>query len=370
MRLRNRGKRPSPDNIVASEPRSSAKLGFGSPVSLFDAEILDALPALKVSIQDETSVGRTNPAASSLLAHTDAVYCLELVHCNEALYSGGADHLIRGWSYDGRLQTCWRGHTGCVYSLAWTGDHLASGSADKTVRLWAVHTGQTTRVLTGRGTVLSLCAVDALLFSGGSGSAVQVWSLKTGEKTNQLFGHNGSVKCLLSFPLRGTVLSAGTDGLVKEWTCEGQLASQLEAHRTSVTTCAVAEDLLFTGGGESNFKIWRVADHYASHDRATFSLLHTITHHSAGVCSISWMRDDTGLRIFISGWGGTLRMFEGPSTQLESSHDHDQSAPSVLLLKSKTGYLCSVCKPNLGVFVGGYDGSVSFVPFVRGGRRS
>ena len=349
-------------------PAPLSKSRFGGLASFFDPILSEQLPALELLFHDGGTTLKAASKSPALLAHTDAVFCLELVHGNEGkthLFSGGADRCIRGWDPTGTPQSCWRGHTGCIFSLAWTGEHLASGSADKTVRLWAVNTGQTLRVLTGHpGTVLALAAVDGKLFCAGSGSAVHVWNIETGEAAHRLAGHIGSVKCLIPFPLRGGILSAGTDGLVKEWNGEGRLVSKLKAHRTSVTTCAVARDLLFTGGGESSWKVWRAADDYASHERAGFILLQTVGHHSAGVSSISWMEDAThGLRIFIAGLGGSLRMFEAGSKQLESSGD--ESAPSIALLVSRTGYTCSACAPN-GVFVGGYDGTVSLLPFARG----
>ncbi len=110
------------------------------------------------------------------------------------------------------------GHTGPVKSIAVSRDgmRLISGSADTTLRLWDIRTGQTEQILQGHTD-----AVNAVVFNRD-----ETW-----------FG------------------STGADRTVRLW---GNQNAVLEGHTDEVTSLAITQDTLASGGWDNTIRVWHI----------------------------------------------------------------------------------------------------------------
>ena len=117
------------------------------------------------------------------------------------------------------------GHTGAVYSVAFSGDGrlLASASGDRTVRVWDVAAAKCVAVLTGHTDEVFSAVFHPdgkRLASAGRDRAIWLWDLATGQEVARLEGHTNYVFSL-AFSPDGTSLASGSgDGTVRIWDTE------------------------------------------------------------------------------------------------------------------------------------------------------
>ncbi|KAK3305099.1 WD40-repeat-containing domain protein, partial [Chaetomium strumarium] len=101
----------------------------------------------------------------------------------------------------GQCVSTLEGHSGPVYSVAWSPDasRLASASGDNTVKIWDPATGQCVVTLEGHsGPVTSVAwSPDVSRLASASGDeTVKIWDPATGQCVSTLEGHSGQVDSL------------------------------------------------------------------------------------------------------------------------------------------------------------------------------
>ncbi len=186
------------------------------------------------------------------------------------IVSGGADKTIRIWNdTDGKLLRTVSHHEGPITGLAVSNDgRVASTAADKTLRLWPLDppAGKPTPPL-----VLPLpAAADAVAFrADGKHVAISMPGIKsgdlrifdsaTGRLVQWLEGHAGEVRSLEFLSDGRTLLSAGSDKVLR--LADANVLSALDAHPGGVTGIAFhpAGNLLITGGADKTLKLWNPA---------------------------------------------------------------------------------------------------------------
>ncbi|KUI69792.1 Vegetative incompatibility protein HET-E-1 [Cytospora mali] len=244
----------------------------------------------------------------TLTGHVDWVRCIAFSRDGVFLASGSDDATVRIWDAQaGTMQHTLRGHSGWIYSLAFScSGLLASGGDDSTVRLWEPITGRTHKILSGhsgqvnaitfapdgkklvvatmqnffiwdiaadepkpvefeahsdyiRSIVFS--ADGKFLISGGDDREVRVWNWDgdTCELFRTLTGHGESINCIVSSPFEYHIASGSDDGYILVWDAESgeeiKRSSQLD---TSILSLAFSHDgsKLVSGCLNSVIYVW------------------------------------------------------------------------------------------------------------------
>lgn len=99
-----------------------------------------------------------------LEGHTGTVWSVAWSPDSKRLASGSNDFTVKVWDAEfGTLMHTLAEHEGSVWSTAWNpdGERLASGSDDRTVRVWNASTGRSLHILRGPSSLRQLRGMES-----------------------------------------------------------------------------------------------------------------------------------------------------------------------------------------------------------------
>jgi len=239
--------------------------------------------------------------------HTGAVYTLAWTFKGNHIASGGQDHRVRVWdpiSPGGHDLYTFLGHSGSVNAVAWSpdGTRIASGGSDTEVLVWDALNGNNTipyRHHTNNIRTVAWSPDGRFIASGGDDNTVQVWDAATAAPLYTYKGHTGMIWSLAWSPSPGSMRIASTsvDKTVRVWDAlTGLNALTYRGHTSAVKAVAWSPDGTMVASGsdtpESTVQVWNAQ---------TMQKLLTYTQHTGGVYAVAWSSD--GQNIASSSWG-------------------------------------------------------------------
>jgi WD40 repeat protein len=261
---------------------------------------------------------------STLEGHTGIVWSLAWSPDGTMLASGGDNQQVIVWdpatarqslTLDGGLSTV------SVYSVGFSpdGTMLASAYANGSLVVSNAETGETLRVLGGH--TLSWSADGTRIAAGGFNNTVLVWDADNEALLHTLVGHSGPVESVAVNADGTRVASGSEDGTLRVW--DGNTQEQLHILRrdmNEVNSVAFSPRgmTLASGTADGRAIVW---------DSETGLLLRTMEAHTEPVESVAWSPDG---RLLATGshdgtaiiWnaltGEQLRVLEGHTTGVYS----------------------------------------------------
>ncbi|CCW61240.1 unnamed protein product [Phytomonas sp. EM1] len=150
----------------------------------------------------------TNRCSTTLVAHTDGVWCVDFQETGRLLASGALDYTARVWDVErGLCLHSLRGHMDGVNSVRWLPytNLLCTGSGDKTVSVWDARMNFCANTLYGHRNAVR-CVVplvggsssdsDTALVSCDAEGVVKVWDLRRMEPRQTVSCAPGAANCL------------------------------------------------------------------------------------------------------------------------------------------------------------------------------
>lgn len=231
--------------------------------------------------------------------HAGPVFKAAVSSDGKTILSASEDNTAKVWDLQGMLLHTLDGHRGWVNAVAISPDdqYYLSGSNDGTVKIWRPD-GQlvrTTAKLPG--------SVYAVAFSPDGqrilvGAGREIWLLDTaGRAINHWQAHPRQLKSAVFAPDGQSILSAGTEGVAKTWTLQGQLTDSIvnEDVRFQYAVFSPAGDKIVSVGAELPVRIW---------DKKG-NLLNTLFGHQNENYHVAFSPD--GASFAVSGWDKTVR---------------------------------------------------------------
>lgn len=230
----------------------------------------------------------------------------------------------------GTIFTTYQGHTGIVYSVAWSpdGTRLVSGADDNTVQVWnsagsklAVYSGHTSAVV-----YVSWSPDGKQVASASNDNTVKVWDVATDNLLFTCSGHTNNVHSAVWSP-DGTRLASGSgDSTVRLWNARtGNPVTTYRDHTSPVwdiawspdgTKIASASGNDKAGGSDNTVKIWNVN---------TGATTLTYTGHTNSPVYVAWSSDgkriasgsfDTTVQIWNAVTGNTQLIYRGHNNRV------------------------------------------------------
>jgi WD40 repeat protein len=258
-----------------------------------------------------------NPANGQPLvglgAHTAPITSVAINPNNTAVYTAGEDGLLKFWTVppvaSRPLAGGPHGDAATCVALSADGNTILSGSADKTVRLSNFATGQTTKALAAPAPVLStaLAPNGATVAAGTANNRLILWNAADGKTVGDVVAHGGPVNGVAFHPQATQLLTAGGDGLLKQWALPFVPARSL-AHPDAVASVFATSDgkRLLTGGQDKIVRSWNLANP-AQPERQ-------FTGHTAPVTAV--VLSPNGQSLVSAGEDATIRFWNQTNSQM------------------------------------------------------
>ena len=239
--------------------------------------------------------------------HTGWVWSAAWSPDGSRIASASGDGTAQVWdALSGDHLTIYYGHNNSVYSVSWSPDNrrIASAGYDKSVQVWDATFGDHFYSYLGHtATVWSVAwAPDGKhIASAGGDKTVQVWNAASGQPLLTYRGHTGFVYTVAWSPDSKYIASASDDGTVQVWNAaNGRLLYTFQ--RGSVSMLAVAwsphGQQLASASSDGKVQVW---------DASNGSHLYVYHGHSDFVYTVSWSAD--GQRIASAGDDKTVQVW-------------------------------------------------------------
>ena len=231
--------------------------------------------------------------------HSGSVWSAAWSHDDTRIASAGADTTVQVWSAStGHLNYPYKGHHGGVPSVTWSPDdyRIASASYDKTVQVWPSDSaglvlGQS-KLITYRNHTDLVIAVTwspngKYIASGSHDKTVQVWDPDSGDLIYKYSGHTDSVKAVAwsTTPNSKYIASGSGDKTVQVWDAlTGQRIITYKGHSSHLTSVAWSPDgsRIASAGLDQTVQVWTAMNG---------SPIYTYTRHKDIVVAVSWSSD-------------------------------------------------------------------------------
>ena len=216
-----------------------------------------------------------------LRGHTGQVFSVAFSHDGARAVSGSGDGTVRLWDVKRREEVhCCRGHTERVFSVALSpdGKFALSGSADRTVRLWDTRTGTQVAAFQGRGHGAWVYSVafspdGKQALSGSMDGTARLWDVKDGRELRRFDHPTGLSSVAFSADGRRFLSASGFapqeddfgpahyDINLRLWDIpSGKELIRLDGHRNSATCVVLMPGgrHALSGGVDRTVRLWRL----------------------------------------------------------------------------------------------------------------
>lgn len=255
---------PVPSTQVAEQVSDKISIAVGQSAS--------RLPVQTVQPTDSP----TQPhwfCRKTLIGHQGEVTAIAVSPNGKWIASGSTDRSIRLWNLDGDLLHTWmgqslrfgNGHRGTITALTFSPNSrvLISASSDGLIKQWDVRSGEHFCNLSGQSwgiAAIALSPCEPLLASGSQDGLIQLWDLETEELIDNVVQLHQPITAL-QIDAKGRSLWSNNGKAISQWNLsDDRLMTSLKGHLEGVSAIALSADgcTLISGGTDKLLKLWNL----------------------------------------------------------------------------------------------------------------